>query len=229
LPNIAVSLSSARIMAEEKTKQQQREEQRPPIPPPDQPLEPISPEERLERDLNLEPRTREANTKQVNESFKPADSLGQDPEVLDPHVDFGGIEAIAKNSFFIADDLGEPIRYQVDSHTYSLLFQDDSIITVRIEARPGKFGGVGFKAFNDRQRELSNESFAKKRGIWQAQLEAQKKRNQEIAGGPGGPERHPSDRTQPQQQRPPIPQTPRASDDNIKREVDENKHHVKAK
>ena len=181
LPNIGGSVLSARlIMADE----QQQQQQRPPIPPPDQPLPPTSPEERLERDPNLEPRTREANTRQVNESFMPGDSLGQDPEVLDPHVDFAGVEAIAKNSFFIADDLGEPIRYQIDSHTYSLLYADDSVITVRIEARPGKWGGVGFKPFSDRERELSNEGYKRKQAIWNAQLDAQKQRNEAIAGAP---------------------------------------------
>jgi hypothetical protein len=155
--------------------------------PPDRPLPKTDPQERLERDPNLEPRTREARTPQISESFVAPDSLGQE-DLVEPTINFSGVEALAKESFFIADDIGEPLYYQVDEHTFSILYPaDDSIITVRIEARPGKFGGVGFKPFSDRERQLSNESFARKRETWTQILDAQKERNQAIAAGPAVP------------------------------------------
>jgi hypothetical protein len=168
------------------SEQQLSESEQPPplVPPPDQPLPKVSVEERLERDLNLEPRTREARTAQANESFTAPDSLGREDQV-EPTIDFSGIEAIAKESFFIADDIGKPTYAQIDEKTFSILYRsDDSIVTVRIEARPGKFGGVGFKPFSDQERKLSNESFKRRKALWQQILDGQKERNEGLKQAP---------------------------------------------
>ena len=74
------------------------------------------------------------------------------------------IKELIGKAFFVADGLGSPeVRYE-SARVISLYFpEDDSIVIIRLEARPGRWGGVSTFQMGDRGREAANKAFDKQK------------------------------------------------------------------
>lgn len=70
------------------------------------------------------------------------------------------IDELVKGAFFVADEIGEPNVNSITPHHISLHYPlDDSTVSIRLEARPGKWGGIHPLVHTDDEREKANKSF----------------------------------------------------------------------
>ena len=89
---------------------------------------------------------------------------------------------LVKETYFIADNLGEPVISQVAHNHVSLLYpSDDSMIHIRLESRAGRWAGIGPKHATDQLHEQANKAFdAQQKGFEDRQAAAKEAAGQEA-------------------------------------------------
>jgi hypothetical protein len=70
------------------------------------------------------------------------------------------LDELVRNAFFVADSIDAPVVEVVNPHAINLHYPaDGSLATVRIEARPGAWGGIGIKAVSPEQADQMNAHY----------------------------------------------------------------------
>jgi hypothetical protein len=133
-------------------------------------------------DPNAEAIEREAATPQVAEVGRAPDSLGipEDQRPGSP-VQPGPLIEVAKQVYYVADDSGEPELHRLDDKTYALHYEDGSIVTLRLEAKPGRWHSVGPQVFTDETRAELNKRHSAAKKAEQDQLTAAKALKEDAA------------------------------------------------
>jgi hypothetical protein len=184
----------------ETTPQETNEEIQPVVEqPPEQEYQTANPEQ-LYQDRNDEnPPTHGVSSEEANaarEESKKQDDINADTSIK---------ELIGK-AFFIADGIGDPeVRYE-SARTVSLYFpSDDSMVIIRIEARPGRWGGVSTFQLGDKGKEAANKAFDKQKEQFEkkkaelSELAQQEARSDAHAREEGKPLDPPKETPQPDQ------------------------------
>lgn len=79
---------------------------------------------------------------------------------------------LIKNAFFAADSVGEA-QVEAISPTQINVYHplDGSMVTLRLEARTGRWGGISATALSDEEKEALNKRFNEQKAIAEAALE----------------------------------------------------------
>jgi hypothetical protein len=69
------------------------------------------------------------------------------------------LQEIIEKLFFVADDLGDPVKVSRERNIVSLHYPDDSMVRVSFEHRGGRHGGISSIPFDDQNAEAKNKAF----------------------------------------------------------------------
>jgi hypothetical protein len=119
---------------------------------------------------------------QVAEAGRAPDSLGiPEDERPESPVSAGPLIEVAKQVYYVADDAGEPELHRLDDKTYALHYEDGSIVTLRLESKPGRWRSVGPQVFTDETRADLNKRHSAAKKAEQDQLAAARTMKEDAA------------------------------------------------
>jgi hypothetical protein len=113
----------------------------------------------------------------AEEAIKPNKSAYVPKEQTD--VDPGSsLQEIIEKFFFVADELGEPVKVSRERNIVSLQYPDDSMVRVTFEHRGGRHGGISTTPLDDENAEQKNKAFGNAQKREHEAIEEVKKRKE---------------------------------------------------
>jgi hypothetical protein len=88
--------------------------------------------------------------------------MDENPVVPEPLVftPASSVDELIRAAFFVAASIDTPVVDAVDPHRLNLHYPaDGSLVTVRIEARPGLWGGIGPKPSTPEEEAARNQRY----------------------------------------------------------------------
>jgi hypothetical protein len=113
----------------------------------------------------------------AEEAIKPNKSAYTPKEQTD--IDPGSsLQEIIEKLFFVADELGEPVKVSRERNIVSLQYPDDSMVRVSFEHRGGRHGGISTTPLDDENAENKNKAFGNAQKREKEAIEEVKKRKE---------------------------------------------------
>ena len=94
----------------------------------------------------------------------PAPADGSAPQEPPKFTTASTVDELVKAAYFVADEIGEPEVEAVSPTQVNVHYPSDgSMVAVRVEARPGAWGGVSPQPIDDAGKEAKNKAFSEQK------------------------------------------------------------------
>lgn len=82
------------------------------------------------------------------------------------------LDELVKSAFFVADSIDAPAVVAISPTQVNLVYPEDgSLVSVRIEGRPGAWGGIGPLLATDEEKAAANKRYDDAKAVAQAPVE----------------------------------------------------------